>query len=338
MEGPRVTVLMTYYNKGPFVVEAVNSVLSSTFTDLELLIVDDASTDGGLEAVRAIGDPRIRILHNPVNLGRAGAANRGYDEARGEYIAVLDADDTMHPTRLEKQATYLDAHRGIGALGTYAQRIGSWEEVAKWPLTDRASKGRMLMGDPILYGTAMFRRAVLDANGVRCKTHWRHPGMDYLFLLDVARATDFAGLPETLTFYRMGDQNFRHGRDPVEDRAVLYREVLRGFGIPFTEEDIDRQLMLHKLFRTPPTAEHVRGLHAWMQRLQRISQERGLFDAEVFAAELDRRWKSLFFALADHNTGAAMAHLRLSGGFAPARWRYLATVALRRGLTNKAQA
>ena len=89
----KVTVLMTLYNKAPFVAEAVQSILDNTFTDLELLVVDDASTDGGLEVVRSIADPRIRLLESPVNTGRAAAANRGYDAARGEYVAVLDADD-----------------------------------------------------------------------------------------------------------------------------------------------------------------------------------------------------------------------------------------------------
>ncbi|MBK7247031.1 MAG: glycosyltransferase [Flavobacteriales bacterium] len=66
MARPRkVTVLMTLYNKGPFVAEAVQSILNNTFTDLELLVVDDASTDGGLEVVRSIADPRIRLLESP---------------------------------------------------------------------------------------------------------------------------------------------------------------------------------------------------------------------------------------------------------------------------------
>ncbi len=88
----RVTVLMTLHNKGPFVEEAVRSVLASTLTDLELLVVDDASTDGGLDIVRGIHDPRIRILESAVNTGRAAAANRGLDAARGTFVAVLDAE------------------------------------------------------------------------------------------------------------------------------------------------------------------------------------------------------------------------------------------------------
>ncbi|MFN3875163.1 MAG: glycosyltransferase family 2 protein, partial [Flavobacteriales bacterium] len=121
MGAPRITVLMTLHNKGAYVAEAVRSVLSSTLPDFELLVIDDASTDDGPAIVRAFADPRIRLLANAANLGRAASANRGFDEARGEYIAILDADDAMEPDRLAKQAALLDARPELGACGTCAR-------------------------------------------------------------------------------------------------------------------------------------------------------------------------------------------------------------------------
>src|SRR5690606_501124 len=76
----RVTVLITLYNKGPYLEEAVRSVLDGTYQDLEVLVVDDGSTDDGPERVRRIGDPRVRLLTSERNRGRPFAANRGYDE------------------------------------------------------------------------------------------------------------------------------------------------------------------------------------------------------------------------------------------------------------------
>ena len=93
---PRITVLMTYCNEGTYVQEALESVLRSTFTDFELLVVDDASRDDGLAFIRAFADTRLRILESTVNTGRAAEANRGYDAALVEYMATLDADDIMH--------------------------------------------------------------------------------------------------------------------------------------------------------------------------------------------------------------------------------------------------
>ncbi|HRH38589.1 MAG TPA: glycosyltransferase family 2 protein, partial [Flavobacteriales bacterium] len=165
MPAPRVTVLTTLYNKGAFVEDAIRSVLASSFADFELLVVDDASTDDGLLRARAFTDPRIRILTSETNTGRADAANRGYDAARGEYIAVLDADDIAAPDRLEKQVAFLDAHPEVGVCGSYAQTFGIRDHIATWPLTDEEARGLLLFQDPLLYGSAIIRRSVLEEHG-----------------------------------------------------------------------------------------------------------------------------------------------------------------------------
>jgi glycosyltransferase involved in cell wall biosynthesis len=331
MAAPRVTVLTTLYNKGPFVEEAVRSALAQTFTDFELLVVDDLGTDDGMDRVRRFDDPRIRIITNPVNLGRADAANRGFDEARGEYIAILDADDIMMPERLAEQVAFLDAHPEVGALGTYVRYFGRIDSVGQWPLTDSECRGRILMADPVLYPSAMFRKAHLDAKGVRCPAGWRVPGMDYLFLCDLARATRFANLPKELTRHRLGEQNMRHGRDPVVDRAVLYRVVFEKFGIPLSEEELELQLMLHDLHTAPPTSERVKRLHAWCDELIRRVRHLDPDTPVVLGREVQRRWDRLFFRLADRSTAAGFTHLRLSRDRRPDRWRYLLATALRGG-------
>ncbi len=326
----KVTVLTTLYNKGPFVEEAVRSTLASTFTDLEVLVVDDASTDEGPAKVRAIGDPRVRIITHPENRGRAAAANSGFDAAQGAYVAILDADDRMHPERIARQVAFLDAHPSVGACGSWARQFGEARELSTWPATDAECRARSLFGDPVLYGSAMFRRAVLDRHGLRCDTTWRHPGMDYLFTLSLAPFTQYANLQEELLQYRIGAQNMRHGSDPLEDRARLYRVVFQRMGIAVTEAEIDLQLMLHKFFRRAPDATQVRKLWQWMGHLAVCMKERALCDERLFVDESRRRWDRLFFALADRDSGAGLAHLRLSRDFRPARWRYLAAKTLRR--------
>lgn len=310
---PRVTVLMTYYNKRAYLLEAVHSVLASTFKDLELLLVDDASTDGGLELVRAIGDPRIRILESAVNTGRAAAANRGYDAARGEYVAVMDADDVMHPERLAEQVAYMDQHPEVGALGTYAEILGTGANMSPYQLDDAGCRAGLLLGDPLWYGAAMFRRAVLDAHGLRCDAAWRLPGMDYLFLLEVGRHTRYANLRRSLMRYRIGEQNMRHGRDPVKDRIALFAEAFRRFGIEAGREEARLHVMLFKLFDGPPTTRDVHALRAWLDRLQRMDRVKELFPLDLFIRFAEARWNGLFHALADRSWALAWAHMRASG-------------------------
>ena len=327
---PRVTVLMTLYNKGPFVVEAVRSVLDGTYSDLELLVVDDGSTDQGPEHVAALGDPRIRLLRSPRNTGRAAAANRVYDAARGELIAVLDADDTMHPERIARQVAYLDAHPEVGAVGSALSAFGEKEGKWSWPAANREAQGKLLFGDPVCYGTAMIRRAIIEQHRVRCDEGWFHPGMDFLFLVALAPHLRFANLPEPLTHYRIGTQNMRHGRDPLEDRERILRRQFMVHGITASDEEVRVHLLLHRLFRRVPDSADVIALAAWIERLKALNREKHLFPVEVFTAELDRRYRSLFFLLADHHFSAAVTLARHGGGMGFGNLRYLAAVTVRR--------
>ena len=329
---PKVTVLMTLYNKGPFVEEAMRSVLHGSFTDLELLIVDDASTDDGPARVRAMNDPRIRLLAGERNQGRAATANRGYDAAQGTYIAILDADDIAHPDRLARQVAFLDAHPEVGVCGAFAARFGAEEKIDRWPADDAACRARILFSDPVLYGVSMFRTALVRDHGIRSRSDWTLPGEDYLFLLELGRHARFANLQEVLLRYRIGPQNQRHGRDAYEDRKAICREVFRHFGIPVDEEQLELHMLFYLLTKTPVTADRVRRFHAWGRQLEGLVRERGLFPAELFHAELEHRRRRAFFLFADHGPAAAWAHMRCSGGLSPSQARYLLQVTIRRFL------
>ena len=109
---------MPVYNGEKHLAQAIDSVLGQTFGDFELIIVDDGSTDGTAQMLAGYGqrDQRVRIYHQE-NQGVTVSRNAGCCVARGEYIAVLDADDVSLPQRLERQVRWLDAHSGIGVLG-----------------------------------------------------------------------------------------------------------------------------------------------------------------------------------------------------------------------------
>jgi glycosyltransferase involved in cell wall biosynthesis len=330
---PKVTVLMTLHNKGPYVEEAVRSVLASTLADLELLVVDDASTDGGLDVVKGITDPRIRILESALNTGRPAAANRGYDAATGEYIAVLDADDRIHPERLARQASYLDGHPEVGACGSWLQFFGGRDLVHRLPAEDEEARALSVFGVPVSYGACMFRRSVLEEHGLRCPAAWHTPGMDYLFMLDVGRHTRYANIPEVLTDYRIGAQNMRHGRDARRDLFLVSREMFRLLGIPASEPEVWAHLHLHEPPHPPLGAAGVWRVHRWKQELVRTTTH--LFPGPSFSRQLEQRWDRLFHILVKEDAGASLMHIALSGTWR-SRLGYWLSVTRRRWLAGKA--
>ena len=111
---PRVSVVIPLYNKAPFILAAVGSVLRQSLADFELIVVDDGSTDSSASLVAGVGDPRIRLLAQ-ANAGPGPARNRGLGEARGEYVAFLDADDEWEPGFLALAVTALDGDPDAGA-------------------------------------------------------------------------------------------------------------------------------------------------------------------------------------------------------------------------------
>src|ERR1700742_2594037 len=104
----RVSVVVPLYNKARFVRRTIDSILGQRFTDFEVIVVNDGSSDGGEKIVEAISDPRLRLISQP-NAGPGAARNRGLAEARGEYVAFLDSDDEWLPDFLTIAVSALDA-------------------------------------------------------------------------------------------------------------------------------------------------------------------------------------------------------------------------------------
>ena len=115
---PRVSVVLPAFNRAAAIGTSVASILRQTWSDFELIVVDDGSTDGTVEAVRAFDDPRIQLLSTPRNMGPSGARNTGIRAARGEWVAFQDSDDEWLPEKLERQMARLD-EPGAGWIAAY---------------------------------------------------------------------------------------------------------------------------------------------------------------------------------------------------------------------------
>ena len=121
---PIVTVLMPVYNAEKYLAEAINSILNQTFTNYELLIINDGSTDKSEEIILKYSDKRIRYIKNDKNIRLVATLNKGIELAKGKYIARMDADDISVPTRLEKQITLLENNEDIGVCGSFLYVFG----------------------------------------------------------------------------------------------------------------------------------------------------------------------------------------------------------------------
>lgn len=162
-------MIMPSFNSGHFVLEAIESVLAQTFPDFEVIVIDDASTDTSPEAIDSFDDSRIVVLHNASRMGASESRNRGIAIARGNYVAILDADDAMTPDRLAKQVSFLDSHPECGAVVGGYRKIDVEGRVLRNdvlpPTTHTGIALGLRWGPTFSHGTLIVRRKLLDDVG-----------------------------------------------------------------------------------------------------------------------------------------------------------------------------
>jgi glycosyltransferase involved in cell wall biosynthesis len=163
---PRVTVGLPFFNEQRYLGDAIRSVLAQTFADFELLLVDDGSQDDSLAVARSFSDSRIRVLADGQRRHLPARLNQIVREARAPFVARMDADDLVHPTRLARQLAVLGADPCCDVVGTWAvlvdarRRVFAVSETAPLPPTPRQA----LVHGIVPHATVLGRRAWFVAN------------------------------------------------------------------------------------------------------------------------------------------------------------------------------
>ena len=195
----KVTVLLPTYQSEKYLQETVHSVLCQTFSDFELLVIDDASTDNTLEILDRFQDPRIRVMQGPCK-GLAEALNKGMQCAKGKYIARIDSDDIMTPQRLEKQVVYMDTHPSVVVCGGWQQYFGLSTFLHAPPESPQQCRANLLFRCDLCHSTLMLRKAVFLQN--RLFYNSNYAAEDFELWTRVLDFGEIANLSEILGYYR----------------------------------------------------------------------------------------------------------------------------------------
>ena len=208
MNRPLVTVLMPARNTARYIGEAIASVLKQSFTDFELLIINDGSTDNTVEIIAGFNDPRIRVFYQPP-AGIAAALNKGLQLAKGELVARFDSDDICFPQRLEKQAAFLKSNPGYVLTGSDAEYITeTGEHLFNFKCTGHTHEEIMQQLEvycPFIHSSVMYRRMpVVSAGGYSPHAHQFE---DYLLWVRLQHAGKYHNIPEPLLQVRFNTQS-----------------------------------------------------------------------------------------------------------------------------------
>jgi glycosyltransferase involved in cell wall biosynthesis len=225
-----VSVVMSVHNGGPWVRDAVASVLTQTLADLELIVIDDGSTDATADLLASVRDPRLRV-ERCTRQGLTLALNRALELARAPLIARLDADDVALPERLERQRQYLDARPDVGLLGTASREVdatGREVRVVRPPTDDAAIRRALIRANPFVHSSVIVRRSALARVGAYDPSF--PVAQDYDLWMRLSRVTRLANLAEPLVIRRLVPGRVTAVRDDDRLRAearVRWRAVRR---------------------------------------------------------------------------------------------------------------
>jgi Glycosyl transferase family 2 len=287
-----ISVVMPAFNAEKYVAEAIDSILSQTFTDFEFIIINDGSTDGTADVLEAFRrrDPRIQI-HHQENSGVATAMNLGCSMARGEYVARMDADDISLPARLAAQVSYLDRYPEMGLCGTWIYSFGDAEEIlVRYPEEPDIALCTLPFQMPFAGGSVMFERELWSKTGLRYQTGIGATD-DYQFIVECAKHSKVSSVPEVL--YRYRNHSAQVTQVQREQQQRFARQIrlhqLEHLGLVPTEDEVN----LHEsvcAWQMEGDQDRVKKIETWLMKLRSTNLKNRKYPVGAFARVVGNYW------------------------------------------------
>ena len=284
---PLVSVVMPSYNGGKFIGEAIESVISQTYENWELIIVEDCSEDDSQKIIQNYTDQRIRLFCNERNQGIAESTNRGIRKSRGKYIALLDDDDIAEKERLSWQVDYLESHPEIDFLGGRSRFIDEEGAVVDYSCIPRNNpryiKAMLLFQSmDFLNGTAMIRKEFMERHHLYYQNHC-YGMQDFRFYIESSKVGNISTINRFLLRYRVHPENdtkrnFRVFQEERKQAYAYFQQLsLRKSGFSLQEESLAfLQRVLAERDGGCSSARELKELHQVFCELLRQGAEMGI--------------------------------------------------------------
>lgn len=244
MTKPLVSVVMAAYNGQEYLNIAIDSMLQQTYSNFELILIDDGSTDNTANIVENYTDKRIRYIHQS-NRGLAAALNHGIQQARGQYIARMDCDDISYPTRLAEQVAFLEKNKTIGLVGTSFDLVDENGRIIDRSIHLDAPGDlqlEFLVRNPFGHGTIMIRKKALDAVGPYDTNQTIE---DYELWWRFAQKYPVANIPKQLYGWRVVPSSMSHGSDKKRQQYIsqLMKDIWSKYArLSFSKQTVSQSL------------------------------------------------------------------------------------------------
>lgn len=245
MSKPLVSVLIPCYNVEDYVVESVTSIIDQTYSDLEIIVINDCSSDNTLDRLQELAnrDSRIKIYSNETNLKLIKTLNKGIELCNGTYIARMDADDISFPTRIEKQVSFLEQNLDYDVVSTmfYTFRTGrSKYNLYKNPKTYDELQAYLLFRSGICHPAVMIRKTLFSELGLRFEEKYLHVE-DYALWSKALYCTKLANIDEPLLYYRVHEHQVStlNEKKQIDNKKEVFKIHCEKLGLSSDAKDLD---------------------------------------------------------------------------------------------------
>ncbi|MDO6758744.1 glycosyltransferase [Tamlana sp. 2_MG-2023] len=292
---PLISVVLPVFNVEKYIKECMDSILSQTIQDFEIIVIDDCSTDNTLVVVESYKDTRIRIIKKTKNKGLVDSLNIGFKEAKGKYIARVDGDDINVLTRFEKQLKILESNNGINACGCWLQQFGEVNRVLKHKEFHDEIVARMLLHCSMNIGAVMFERnAVKNYKFNQNKTHVE----DYDFWVRIAWHCKFYNIQEVLYYYRVHKTQvtniYREHqiKADIPIKLILFKKLNYNTKA-YSDELITKMLLLNKTIEVKEVSLFIN----WLKELSKLNKKYKVYSQKELVPVLRSILRILVFYL-----------------------------------------
>lgn len=201
----KISVILPVYNGSSYIAECILSLLNQSYSNFEIIIIDDCSTDNTPDIIASFYDERIRYYRNHKNHGIVFSLNKALSLVTGQYIARMDADDICCTERFERQVEFLETHPEIGIVSTWFELFGSRSGTIRYSTNPEEIKCKLLFSLQLLHPGWMIRRQVLETHNLLYREEYRY-AEDWDFLVRASHITQLANLNQVLMRYRVNPQ------------------------------------------------------------------------------------------------------------------------------------
>ncbi|MFK8037018.1 MAG: glycosyltransferase family 2 protein [Crocinitomicaceae bacterium] len=323
----QISVIIPLYNAEKFITDTLKSILQQSFTDFEVIVVNDGSTDNSIEKVKEFKDSRIIIIEKKENSGIVDTLNIGIKAAKGDFIARMDADDIAYNNRFKVQYEYLKNNPNIAVVGSFQDNFGIENKLVKLYQTNALIKTGLVFNNQICHPSVMINRDLVQKEDLVYKREFQL-AEDWVLWFDLStKGYKMHNLPTPLIKYRIEGQNTtaKHRNDEKARHYKVYKYILNQLSIQPNNETLD----LHwAMARANVSQIDLNKLKPYFKVIEEALKNGG-YEKNAITKILRAKKEKIFFDIADYSPQKALSYIITNGLISFSKVKYLITSSIK---------